>query len=219
MPAAAGSADGPIVQQSDATCPAGSGAGSLAGFAADALVVLLVVYAIGLTRGPQARAYRGGAGSRRVDTMASAHLELLTDPVAEQLLTSSLPARLAYCWTDGTPRVVPIAFHWDGNVFTFGTQPHAPKVAPLRANPEVAITIDDNVFPYKALLVRGTASVEVFDEMVPQYGEAVVRYFGAEMAAAWLEPVRSQPMARIQVRPHDVRILDFETRFPSAMSA
>ena len=114
---------------------------------------------------------------------------------------------------------MPIAFHWDGSVFTFGTHPHAPKVTPLRANPEVAITIDDNDFPYKVLLVRGTASVELFDEMVPQYAEAVARYLGAEMAAGWLEPLRSQPMVRIQVRPHDVRILDFETRFPSSMSA
>ena len=151
--------------------------------------------------------------------MAAANLELLTDPVAVQLLASSVPARLAYCWTDGTPRVVPIAFHWNGDVFTFGTQPHAPKVAPLRANPEVALTIDDTVFPYKVLLVRGTASVEVFDEMVPEYAEAATRYLGPEAAAAWLEPLRSQPMARIRVRPHDVRILDFETRFPSAMSA
>ena len=151
--------------------------------------------------------------------MASTGLELLTDPVALQLLASSVPARLAYSWTDGTPRVIPIAFHWDGSVFTFGTQPHAPKVEPLRANPEVALTIDDTDFPYKVLLVRGSASVEVFDEMVPQYAEAATRYLGAEAAAAWLEPLRSQPMARIQVRPHDVRILDFETRFPSAMSA
>src|SRR5690349_22626468 len=97
------------------------------------------------------------------------HLELLADPVAVRLLESAVPARLAYCWTDGTPRVIPIAFHWDGRMFTFGTQPHAPKVAPLRANPHVALTIDGNDFPYKVLLVRGTAQVDVFDEMVPEY--------------------------------------------------
>ena len=147
------------------------------------------------------------------------HLELLTDPVAVRLLESAVPARLAYCWTDGTPRVIPIAFHWDGRVFTFGTQPHAPKVAPLRANPDVALTIDGNDFPYKVLLVRGTAQVDVFDEMVPEYAAAATRYLGPDAAAAWLEPLRSQPMARIRVTPTAARILDFETRFPSAMSA
>ena len=33
---------------------------------------------------------------------------ILSDPVAQDLLTSRIPARLAYCWKDGTPRVVPI---------------------------------------------------------------------------------------------------------------
>ena len=38
----------------------------------------------------------------------------LSDPIAQELLTSRIPARLAYTWSDGTPRVVPIWFHWDG---------------------------------------------------------------------------------------------------------
>ena len=40
--------------------------------------------------------------------------ELLNDPVASALLSSVNPARLAYTWTDGSPRVVPIWFHWTG---------------------------------------------------------------------------------------------------------
>ncbi|KRE58626.1 hypothetical protein [Phycicoccus sp. Soil748] len=69
------------------------------------------------------------------------------------------------------------------------------------------------------LFVRGTAQVDVFDEMVPKYAAAATRYLGPDAAAAWLEPLRSQPMARIRVTPMAARILDFETRFPSAMSA
>jgi nitroimidazol reductase NimA-like FMN-containing flavoprotein (pyridoxamine 5'-phosphate oxidase superfamily) len=147
------------------------------------------------------------------------HLELLQDPVAEKLLASSIPARLAYTWTDGTPRVVPIVFHWNGSVFAFGTQPHAPKVAALEARPEVAFTIDDTTFPYAVLLVRGTAVVTQHDDMTPEYREAVPRYLGAEAGAAWIEQMSGQPMAKITVTPREVRILDFVTRFPSAMSA
>jgi hypothetical protein len=32
-------------------------------------------------------------------------LALLNDPVAQELLHSTIPARLAYVWRDGTPRV------------------------------------------------------------------------------------------------------------------
>jgi hypothetical protein len=40
---------------------------------------------------------------------------LQNDPVAQELRRAPLPARLAYVWPDGTPRVVPAGFHWDGH--------------------------------------------------------------------------------------------------------
>jgi nitroimidazol reductase NimA-like FMN-containing flavoprotein (pyridoxamine 5'-phosphate oxidase superfamily) len=62
-------------------------------------------------------------------------LSLLHDPVAHQLLQSTIPARLAYTWTDGTPRVVPIWFHWTGEDVVMGGPPDAPKINAIRANP------------------------------------------------------------------------------------
>src|SRR5689334_6409645 len=110
---------------------------------------------------------RRGAGAREV---AMGHgLELLSDPVAERLLASTYPARLAYNWTDGTPRVIPICFHWDGSALHFGTQPHAPKIRALSANPQVAVTIDSVTFPYDVLLLRGSVAIEVQDDVVPEY--------------------------------------------------
>jgi hypothetical protein len=40
---------------------------------------------------------------------------LLDEPLVQALLHSAVPVRLAYVWPDGTPRVVPIWFHWNGN--------------------------------------------------------------------------------------------------------
>jgi hypothetical protein len=63
-------------------------------------------------------------------TMAaeSADVTLIDDPVARELLDSTQVARLAYTWTDGTPRVVPVWFHYDGEVITMGTPAGAPSV-------------------------------------------------------------------------------------------
>ena len=145
---------------------------------------------------------------------------LLEDPVALELLSSTRVARLAYTWSDGTPRVVPIWFHWDGEVVSMGSPPRAPKLRVLSARPEVAITIDDeSAWPYKALLIRGEASVEMLDDVSPEYAAAAHRYLGAEQGAAWVAGLRGSPMARVTVRPSWVRILDFVTRFPSALSA
>src|SRR5437870_6170934 len=142
-------------------------------------------------------------------------LALLQHPASRELLQSKIPARLAYVWTDGTPRVIPIWFHWNGQEFVFATPPRAPKLIALAKNPKVSFTIDDNTFPHKVLLVRGTARLEPVDGIVPEYALAAERYFEPEQAQAWLGQLRTliSAMVRITVKPEWVGFLDFETRF------
>ena len=58
-------------------------------------------------------------------------LSLLNEPVAQELLSSAIPARLSYVWSDGTPRVVPIWFHWNGEQIVIGTPTGMPKMKVL----------------------------------------------------------------------------------------
>ena len=148
-------------------------------------------------------------------------LALLNDPVALELLRSTSPARLAYVWRDGTPRVVPIWFHWNGKEIILGTPPNAPKVQALSTNGKVALTIDGNTWPYKVLQVRGAARIEKVAGVVPEYALAAERYFGVEQGRAWVKQVAGMfsQMARIVVKPEWVAVLDFEKRFPSAIEA
>jgi Pyridoxamine 5'-phosphate oxidase len=148
-------------------------------------------------------------------------LALLNDPVAQELLRSTSPARLAYVWRDGTPRVVPIWFHWSGKEIVLGTPPKAPKVQALSPHAKVALSIDGNTWPYKVLQIRGTAYVETVAGVVPEYALAAERYFGAEQGRAWVKQFGGMfaQMARIVVKPEWVAILDFEKRFPSAIEA
>jgi hypothetical protein len=146
-------------------------------------------------------------------------LELLQHPASKQLLQSTIPARLAYVWTDGTPRVVPIWYHWNEREFVLGTPPKAPKLKALAKNPKVALTIDDNTFPHKVLLVRGTAKLQPVDGIVPEYALAADRYFGSQQGKAWVSQLASmiQSMVRIAITPEWVGLLDFQSRFPSSL--
>jgi hypothetical protein len=147
-------------------------------------------------------------------------LELLDDPVAEKLLQSTIPARLAYSWIHGTPRVVPVWFHWTGQQFVIGSPARAPKLKALAADPHVALTIDDHTgWPHNVLMVRGNAAAEMLDHVVPEYAQSAERYFGPEQGPAWVSTLRDKPMARIGITPTWIGILDFETRFPSALTA
>jgi hypothetical protein len=151
--------------------------------------------------------------------VSTAHsLSLLNDPVAQQLLTSTAPARLAYTWSDGTPRVVPIWFHWDGEAIVLGTPVKAPKLKVLTSRPDVAVTIDTTDFPYRVLSIRGRAEVEMLDDVSAEYAAAAERYFGQSQGTAWVSQLRGQPMGRIRIIPDWVNILDFETRLPSALA-
>ena len=148
-------------------------------------------------------------------------LELLQHPAAQELLRSKIPARLAYVWTDGTPRVIPIWFHWNGREFVMATPPRAPKLKALAKNPKVSFTIDDNTFPNKVLLVRGSARMEAVEGIAPEYAAAAERYFEPAQAQAWLRQLSTliSSQVRITITPEWVGLLDFETRFPSALSS
>lgn len=147
-------------------------------------------------------------------------LSLLQNPASQELLQSKIPARLAYVWTDGTPRVVPIWFHWNGNEIVMASPPKAPKLKALARNAKVALTIDDNTFPHKVLLIRGTAHLEPVDGIVPEYIACADRYFEPALAKAWLDQLRGMitSMVRISVTPEWVGLLDFQTRFPIALA-
>jgi Pyridoxamine 5'-phosphate oxidase len=148
-------------------------------------------------------------------------LALLQHPASQELLHSKIPARMAYVWTDGTPRVIPIWFHWNGSEIVMATPPRAPKLKALVRNPKVSLTIDDNTFPHKVLLIRGTARLEAVQGIVPEYEAAAHRYFDAKLAEGWLAQLRGMvsSMVRITVTPEWVGLLDFQTRFPSALAS
>lgn len=148
-------------------------------------------------------------------------VSLLNDAVAQELLQSTLPAQLSYIWSDGSPRGVPIWFHWNGKELVLGSPPNAPKVEVLAQNPKVALTINGSTWPYKVLMIRGTAQVEMMEGVAPEYASCARRYFGEEQGQAWVEQVGQMfsQMARITVQPEWVGIIDFEKRFPSAIEA
>jgi hypothetical protein len=146
-------------------------------------------------------------------------LEVLNDPLARKLMASAIPARLAYNGTDGFPRVVPIAFHWDGARFVLATATDAPKVRALPANPQVALTIDTNEMPPEVLLVRGTATVDVVDGVPPEFLEGNRKLVDAAVWDEFEAQTRAtyDRMARIIIVPEWAKLLDFETRVPEAI--
>jgi len=155
-------------------------------------------------------------------------LRLLDTDMARELLQAAIPVRMAYIAPDGTPRVVASWFHWTGSEIVMATYLAGPavgirhpaaRVAALRANPRVALTIDTEANPPQGLSIRGNAEITEVDGLAPEYAESARRYLGQEAAAGMIAGM-GQPgtvQARISVRPDWVGLIDFVTRRPSPL--
>jgi hypothetical protein len=132
---------------------------------------------------------------------------------AQELLASTSAAHLAYIGKDGAPRLVAVGFFWTGDQFVISTATTSPKVAALSARPGVALAIDAGDTPdqARALSIRGQASVEIVDGVVPEYLAAARKTMEAEAAAEFETNVRGMydQMARIAITPRWVRFYDF----------
>jgi pyridoxamine 5'-phosphate oxidase-like protein len=155
-------------------------------------------------------------------------LRLLATPVALTLLNSTKLARLAFNALDGTPRLIPTWFVWNGEEVvmttfiegaTIGIRHPARRIAYMRANPDVALSIDADGARPVALLIRGRAAITEADGYIPEHVSATRRYLGIDESTAenMLDPAAHPGlrMARIGVRPTWVGLIDFDTRMPS----
>ncbi|WP_344308460.1 pyridoxamine 5'-phosphate oxidase family protein [Fodinicola feengrottensis] len=140
----------------------------------------------------------------------------LTKPISQELINSAIPARFAFNGEDGFPRVVPMAFHWNGADIVMCTTTNSLKYPALRKFPKVALTIDTEGFPPRVLLIRGTASTEVVDGIPQEYIDASHKIVPLAGHAEWEAGVRSlyPQMVRITIHPEWARLQDFQTTLP-----
>jgi nitroimidazol reductase NimA-like FMN-containing flavoprotein (pyridoxamine 5'-phosphate oxidase superfamily) len=147
-------------------------------------------------------------------------IAVLEKPISQRLLGSNIPARLAYTGLDGDPRVVPVAFWWNGAQIVVCSVPTMAKVPALRRNPRVAITVDtQGEWPPRVLLVRGSARLEAVAGVADEYVEASRKVTPAEVFPEWEVGVHAlyDEMVRITIEPDWARLLDFETTLPRAV--
>lgn len=143
--------------------------------------------------------------------------EVLGKPISQDMLNRDI-ARLAYVATDGTPRAIPMAFTWNGSEVVMCTTTNAPKLASLRRNPAVALTIDTEVHPPKILLIRGEAVLDEVDGIPEEYLQMNGTYdMTPEQRVEWEAGVRSlyESMVRIVVKPTWAKLIDFDETLPT----
>jgi hypothetical protein len=99
------------------------------------------------------------------------------------------------------------------------TVPKSAKVAALRTSPKVALTIDQGAFPPKALLIRGTAELELVEGVPDGYLSAGRKVMTDDQYPEWVAGVQGlyDEMVVIRITPTWIKLLDFETTIPQAI--
>jgi len=146
--------------------------------------------------------------------------DVLARPYSQELLARDL-ARLAFVALDGTPRAIPIGIHWNGTEIVMCTSTNARKLAALRRNPAVALTIDTESHPPKVLLLRGNAELDEVEGVPDEYMQMNGTYeMTPEQRVEWEKNVKAlyDRMVRIVVKPTWAKLIDFETTLPTSIA-
>lgn len=145
--------------------------------------------------------------------------EILAKPYSQDLLNGPEPARMAYTGLDGEPRAIPIGFWTEGDRIVMATASKSAKVAALRKNPKVALTIDTGAYPPKVLLIRGDAELELVQGVPEGYLLAGHKVMTDDQYPDWEAGVKGlyPEMVVITITPTWAKLLDFETTIPKAV--
>jgi hypothetical protein len=144
---------------------------------------------------------------------------VLNQPLAQQLLADEPLLRLAYTARDGSPRVIPTGYAWDGDHVVMWTIPISAKVRALRADPRVAISLDVQGPPPRLLMIRGRAELTEVAGVPDGYLRASHRTMPAAAWDGFDTQVRAlyEAMTEVRIVPTWAKLIDFETNAPSAV--
>lgn len=104
-------------------------------------------------------------------------------------------ARLATASPDGEPHVAPVWFDVDGEELVVHTLPHSVKTRNLEATGRFAITVDDDEWPYRGVILRGSARIaepDAFD-VDAWIRRLAIRYLGEEEGGAMADAMVHLP--------------------------
>ena len=106
----------------------------------------------------------------------------LDDPALEELLSGPHIARLSTINPDGTPHTMPIWYEWRDNQIHVSTQADQVKVKNMARDPRVTVLIDTEDFPYRGVMIYGTAELD-FEDAERKRVSIFERYIGSRADA------------------------------------
>jgi len=130
----------------------------------------------------------------------------------ERFVTAPRIAVLAYVKRDGTPCQVPIWYAYEDGTFLMVTSATSPKAKALAREPRVSLTIQDEMPPYRAVIVEGRVTMQSTPVKGGTSSRLATRYFGKlggrEYERMTAEEYTKSGLVLITMTPQRVRGFD-----------
>lgn len=115
---------------------------------------------------------------------------MMTTEEIDEFLNEPLIGAIGLLRADGSPAIAPVWYRWDGETITVWGDTTTWWFKRIAADPRVAFSVFEHERPYRAVYIRGTATVRhgSIEELMPIVEPITARYVAEGTAA---ETVRS----------------------------
>ena len=109
----------------------------------------------------------------------------------------------------GQPQSTPVWFHWDGDTFLIYSQPHAPKLANIAANPRVSLHLVGEPDAEEGVTIEGRAAPDPDAPRADAIDAYMTKYRGLIAGYGWTpERMAADYSVAVRVAPTRFRLFD-----------
>ena len=132
----------------------------------------------------------------------------------DALLAQPHIAVVAVTAPDGAPHAVPTWYEYKGGKVTFHTDQTAFKYKCLEHDPRITFVVDTKKAPYKCVILKGTATIEIKKHDDARGLRMSIAYLGQKNGLAYHKTVEGQEVAVVTLKPERIISWDYSGQLP-----
>ena len=132
----------------------------------------------------------------------------------DQLLAQPHIAVVAVTAPDGSPHAVPTWYEYKGGKVTFHTETTAFKFKCLEHDPRIALVVDTKQSPYKCVILKGKASIEIKKNDDARGLRMSIAYLGQKNGVAYHNTIKGSEVAVVTLKPERIISWDYSKELP-----
>ena len=132
----------------------------------------------------------------------------------DRLLAQPHIAVVAVTAPDGSPHAVPTWYEYKGGKVTFHTETTAFKFKCLEHDPRIALVVDTKQSPYKCVILKGQATIEIKNHDDARGLRMSIAYLGRKNGVAYHNTVKGSEVAVVTLKPDRIISCDYSKDLP-----